>query len=164
MNSICDVLARASYGLSVLEANEQRAAEAQRANRVEEADGNRMQALHDEHVSRVMTGHTPAELERQRQDAEAYRTEPIAELEAELDRLAPGRRAAASRAQAEPRTAETLRRAKAVKASPTVQRMIDQFDRDEEIRRNERVQAQIRALEASGYRPPDEHAGPMIWR
>ena len=151
-------LDRARLAGTAAEEREWKQTETARAEAVERFQTNLAQQAAVERSELMAQGYTNRELREHQQQADALRQERVAELEAELARIDPRRRQAVARSQADQDRAALLRRAKAVKASPVVQRMIDQAAHDEEVRRNERVQAQIRRLEDEGYEPP------QIWR
>ena len=147
-NSIADVLGRAAHGLEIVDIHEQRAGAERHAELTGQAETRRMMADHDRHVGVASTGHDPAELARVQQDREAWRTERIAELEAELIRLDPNRRATAQRSQADIDAQRLLQRAREVGNSPFMKMQVVELERREQARRDELHRHQMARAEA----------------
>ena len=100
----------------------------------------------------VTRGYTDRQLLEQQAQAEAARNERIAELEAELERIDPRRRAAraaeSQRMAAGAKIEDTLRRARSVDRDGSMSRRVAELDHRQELQRHQAAQAEIDRAEA----------------
>jgi fused signal recognition particle receptor len=136
-------LQRFSRASAIGDVLEDRQAEARRAERADEREGMLMAEAAAERQQLATRGWTDRELAVRQAQMEAERADRIAELEAELDRLDPQRRAA-RRADAQRMAAErTLERAQKVDAEGYMARAVAEFGQRRQIQRQQQTQRDI---------------------
>ena len=136
-------LERASRAMDVADRREERETEVRRAERADEREGMAMAEAAAERMQLAVRGWTDRELATQQALAEAQRQERIGELEAELDRLDPQRRAA-RRVESQRMAMEaTLGRARTVDADGYMARAVADYDRRQQIQRQRVTAAEI---------------------
>lgn len=158
-----DPLTRARLAGQAAEDREWRQAEADREAAVERFQANLAQQAAVERSELMAQGYTTRELREHQQQADALRQERVAELEAELAKLDPARRANARRSQSDVDAAVLLARARQAGDSPFMRKEVAELERREQRRRDEIERARLERLEES-YRPPDALSWPVIRR